>query len=133
MHKGVIFCYPDDTAKEVAKTMATNKIRSVVVLDESGEVWGLISIMDIIHLYGKDLDDIRAEDIMRPYKIEVDALWPIEKAIELMKQKKYDHLIIIDPNAGPKRPVAVITTFDMVQYMSGLNVGKYEQLLKMHE
>jgi len=131
MYKGVFCCYPDDSAREVAKIMAANRIRSVVVTDPSGEVWGLVHIMDLLRHYGKDFDQIQAEDIMRPYKIEVDALWPIDKAIALMKKKKYEHLIIVDPNAGPKRPVAILTSFDIVHYMSGINSGKFERLLKM--
>lgn len=131
MHKGVIYCYLDDTAKEVAKMMTANQIRSIIVADENGEVWGLISNMDIISLYGKDLDKIRAEEIMKPYKLEIDPLMPIEKAIELMKKQRYEHLIIIDPNAGPKRPVGIISSFDIVQYMSGLKTGEYAQYLKM--
>ena len=131
MHKGVIFCYPDDSAKDIARMMKENQIRSVVVMDETGEVWGLVSIMELLPLYNKNLDEIRAEDIMRPYQIEVDPQWSIEKAIEIMQKRKIEHLIIIDPYAGPKRPVGILTSFDIVQYMSGLKLGTYEQQLKI--
>ncbi len=133
MHRGIIFCYPNDTAREVAKMMDSNQIRSVVVVDDNGEVWGLISVREMIPLYGKNLDRIKAEDIMKAYKIEVDPEWPIEKAIELMKEKRIGQLIIVDPHAGPKRPVGILTTFDVVQYMSGLAIGRHEQHLRMHE
>ena len=53
MHKGVIFCYPNDSVKEVAKILYENGIRSVVVIDESGEVWGLISRLEVTSVYGK--------------------------------------------------------------------------------
>jgi CBS domain-containing protein len=130
MHKGVIFCYNNDSVREVAKIMDENQIRGVVVIDDSGDVWGLISNTDLLQYYYDDIDTLKAEDIMKPYKIDVDPLWPIEKAIEIMKRNKFEHLIIIDPNAGPKRPVAILTTYDIVQYMSSLNMGKYEQILK---
>jgi len=131
MHKGVIFCYPDDSAKDIARMMKENQIRSVVVMDETGEVWGLVSIMELLPLYNRNLDEIRAEDIMRLYQIEVDPQWSIEKAIEIMQKRKIEHLIIIDPYAGPKRPVGILTSFDIVQYMSGLKLGTYEQQLKI--
>ena len=124
MHKGVVFCYPEDTVKDVAKIMNDNQIRSVVVIDQTGEVWGVISIME-------DLEATKAEDVMRPYKIEIDPQAPVQDAIELMKKRKFEHLVIIDPHAGPKRPVGIITSFDIVEYMSGLNVGRYEIHLKM--
>jgi arabinose-5-phosphate isomerase len=131
MHKGVIFCYPEDTVKDVVKIMDDNQIRSVVVVDQTGEVWGVISIMELLPLYAKDLESIKAEDVMRPYKIEIDPQAPVEDAIELMKKRKFEHLVIIDPHAGPKRPVGILTTFDIVQYMSGLAFGQFQLHLKM--
>jgi len=131
MHKGVVFCYPDDTVKDVVKTMNDNQIRSVVVVDQTGEVWGVISIMELMPFYGGDLEATKAEDVMQPYKIEIDPQAPVEDAIELMKKRKFEHLVIIDPHAGPKRPVGILTSFDIVEYMSGLNVGRYELHLKM--
>jgi len=133
MQKGVIFCYPNDTAREIARMMDKNLVRSIVVVDDNGEVLGLISVMEVIPHYGKNLDRIQAEKIMRPYKIDVDPDWPIEKAIDLMKKWKIEQLIILDPNSPVKRPVGILTTFDIVQYMSGLAVGRLEQHLKMPE
>ena len=131
MHKGVLYCYPDDSAQVVADMMETNRIRSVAVVDDSGEVWGSVSMLDLLQLYGKDLDETQAQEIMRPYRIEVDPQWPIEKAIELMKKRRIEHLLIIDPHAGPKRPVGILTDFDIVRYMSHVELGVYEQMLKV--
>lgn len=129
MYKGVVCCNLRDTAREVAKIMAFHKIRSVIVVDEHAEVWGHIYIMDLISHYGENLDEIIAEDIMRPYKIDVDPLSPIKDVIELII--KYNRLIIIDPNAGPKMPVAMITSYDIVQYLSGLNTGTHCHTIKL--
>lgn len=131
MHKGVLYCYPDDSAQVVADMMATNRIRSVAVVDESGEVWGSVSLLDLLRLHGKDLTETQAQEIMRPYRIEVDPQWPVEKAIELMKRRRIEHLLIIDPHAGPKRPVGILTDFDIVRYMSDVELGVYEQMLKV--
>jgi len=131
MHKGVIACYPEDTIKEIAKMMDTYQIRSIVVMDETGEVWGLVSIMELIPLLGKDLEKIHAQEIMRPYKIEVDPQWPISEAVQLMKKRKIEHLVVIDPHAGVRRPIGILTSFDIVQFMAGLNHGHFELQLKM--
>jgi len=111
--------------------MAANQIRSVAVVDETGEVWGSVSMLDLLRLYGKELEQTKAQDVMRPYRIEVDPQWPVEKAIELMKKRKIEHLLIIDPHAGPKRPVGILTDFDIVRYMSDVEHGVYEQMLKI--
>jgi len=131
MHKGVIFCYPDDHIRDVARMMIENQFRSVVVVHESGEVWGLISMIDIIRFHGMNLENIIAEDVMRPYQISVDPQWPLEKAVEIMKRRKIEHLIIIDPHAGPKRPIGILTSFDIVRFMSRIETGQYQQMLKM--
>lgn len=133
MHKGVLICYQDDSAKVVAQIMEKNQVRSVVVVSESGEVWGLITYMEMLRLYGKNLEEIRAEDIMRPYKIEIDPQWPIEKAIEIMKKLKYYHLMIVDPHVSTRWPVGMFTSYDIVKYMSRLQTGHYEHILKMQK
>jgi CBS domain-containing protein len=131
MHKGVISCYVDDTVKDVARIMENNHFRSVVVVNERGEVWGLITYMEMIPHYGRDLEKIRAGEIMRPYRVEIDPQWPIENAIEVMKKLRYYHLIIIDPHVGTKWPVGMLTSFDVVRYMAQLEAGQFEQLLKI--
>ena len=131
MHKGVSCCYPEETAKSVAKMMQANQFRSVVVVHQSGEVWGLISILDLVRQYGKDLEHLTAEDIMRPYKIDVDPQWPVERAVEIMRKQKIEHLIIVDPHAGPKRPIGILTSFDVIRHMSHIETGQYEQMLRI--
>jgi len=133
MHKGVTCCYPEETARNVARTMQANQYRAVVVIHQSGEVWGLISVLDLIRHYGEDLEQLSAEEIMRPYAIDVDPQWPVERAIEFMSRRKIEHLIIVDPHAGPKRPIGILTTFDIIRHMSHIETGQYEQTLRMHE
>lgn len=131
MHKGVIFCYEDDTVIEVARILDENNIRGVVVIDEAGNAVGHISNIDLLNYYYSKTRRLKAGEIMKKYKIEVDSTWPIDKAIEIMIKNKFEHLIIVDPHAGPKMPVAILTSYDIVKYMSGLNLGKHEYVLKM--
>jgi hypothetical protein len=56
---------------------------------------------------------------------------PVEKAIEIMKRTKFEHLILVDPHAGPKRPIGLLSNFNIVWYMSNINQGQYAQMLKM--
>lgn len=133
MHKGVSCCYPEETVKSVAKMIQANQFRSVVVVHQSGEVWGLISILDLVRHHGEDLEQLSAEDIMRPYMIDVDPQWPVERAIDIMRKRKIEHLIIIDPHAGPKRPIGILTTFDIIRHMSQITTGTYEQMLRVYD
>jgi len=81
--------------------------------------------------YGEDISKLQARDIMRQYRIEVDPQWPIEKAVELMKHLHHYHLMIVDPHVGTKWPVGILTSFDVVKYMARLEVGHFEQVLKL--
>jgi predicted transcriptional regulator len=131
MHKGVISCYAEDTVKDVARMMDDNNFRSVVVVNEKGEVWGLITYAEMFAQYGANLEKLTAQEIMRPYRIEVDPQWTIEEAIKLMQRLKYYHLIVVDPHVGTKWPVGILTSFDVVRYMAQLEMGHFEQLLKL--
>jgi len=133
MDREVITCNLDDNLKDVLTMMKGNRFRTVVVQDETGEVWGFVSRLAAIRFYGKDLEKITAEQAMRPYKFEIDPQMPIEKAIEIMKHSKIEHLIIVDPHAGPKRPIGVLASFNVIWYMSNIERGHYEQILKMHK
>jgi CBS domain-containing protein len=131
MDRDINVCYPDDSLKDVVRMMKTNQFRPVVVVHETGEVWGLVSRLAVIRFYGEALDQTRAEDVMRPYSFEIDPQWPIETAIKLMQRTRFEHLIIVDPHAGPRRPIGILTSFDIVHYMSGIETGHFEQILKM--
>jgi len=131
MDREVITCNLDDNLKDILTMMKENRFRTVVVQDETGEVWGLISRLAVVRFYGENLEQIKAEQVMRPYKFDVDAQMPIEKAIEIMKRTKFEHLIIVDPHAGPKRPIGVLASFNIVWFMSKIERGHYEQILKM--
>lgn len=131
MHKGVITCYAEDTVKDVARMMDHNQVRSVVVVNERGEVWGLITYREMISRYGEDLEKISAGEIMKPYRIEIDPQWSIEDAIDVMKRLKYYHLIVVDPHVGTKWPVGMLTSFDVVRHLARLEAGHFEQMLKL--
>lgn len=131
MHKGVITCYAEDSAKDVASMMNDHQFRSVIVVNENGEVWGLITYREMLPHYGENLWKVKAQDIMRPYRIEIDPQWPVDTAIELMKRLRYYHLIIVDPHVGTKWPVGILTSFDVVRYMAQVEMGHFEQVLKL--
>jgi predicted transcriptional regulator len=131
MHKGVITCSSKESLRNVAAMLDDNQFRSVVVVNENGEVWGLITYMEVLAHHQDDADTVQASQIMRPYRIEVDPQWPVEKAIELMKKLKHYHLIIVDPHVGTRWPVGMLTSFDIVQYMAHLEPGHHESFLRL--
>ena len=131
MHKGVISCYTEDSVKDVANIMDDHQFRSVVVVNDGGEVWGIITYREMLLHHREDISKLKARDIMRQYRVEVDPLWPVERAVEIMKRIQYYHLIIVDPNVGTKWPIGILTSFDVVQYMAQLEAGHFQHMLKL--
>lgn len=62
MSKHVITCRPEDTDASVAKMMAKNKIRRVVVVDETAKPIGIVSINDLAVSMIKGRD-VQATDV----------------------------------------------------------------------
>ena len=121
MHRGVVTCHLETSIRDIAYMMEENDIRSVVVTDDLGKVSGLISILSIFGAWNKDLDRMTAEDILLRYAATISPDSPIEAAVELMQQKRIEHLIIVNPET--QRAVGILTTFDIVQYMAGIAAG----------
>ena len=131
MHRGVITCHLQTPIKEVAQIMDANNIRSVVVTDDRGEVWGIVSLISILKAWNKDLSRTTAEDILLPYTVTIAPESPIEDAVQLLKRRRIEHIVIVSPQA--RRPVGVLTTFDIVQHMSGMTAGVYRSSMEFRD
>jgi len=129
MHRGVVTCHPQDSVKEVAKMMDANWVRSVVVTGDDGEVWGIVSLISILKAWGKDLANLTAEDILQPYTVTISPDSAIGDAIKLLQKKRIEHLVIVSPVT--RRPVGILTTFDIVQHMSGIRSGMYQSVVEL--
>ena len=128
MHRGVITCHPQASIKEVARIMDTNNVRSVVVTDDTGEVWGIVSLISILKAWGKDLQRLTAEDLLKPHTVTISPDSPIEEAVSLLQRKRVEHLVIMSPL---RRAVGILTTFDIVQHMAGLHSGTYRSSMEL--
>lgn len=130
MHRGVITCHLDTPVKEIARIMDANNIRSVVVTDDRGEVWGIVSLISILKAWGKDLEKLTAEDILQPYTVTISPESPIEEAVELLKKKRIEHLVIVHPGVV-RRAVGILTTFDIIQHMAEMPTGTYRRDMEL--
>jgi osmoprotectant transport system ATP-binding protein len=128
MHRGVITCHPQTSIKEVARIMDANNVRSVVVTDDSGEVWGIVSLISILKAWGKDMQTMTAEDLVKPYTVTISPDSPVEEAVSLLQRKRVEHLVIMSPL---RKAVGILTTFDIVQHMAGLHGGRYRTSMEI--
>ena len=119
MSRSVITCTPDTPLVEAARRMTDNQINALVVLDEDGEICGLVSRTDLVRVYNQDYAGMTVEDVMTPHVTTVIPDIPVAAAAQLMLDNKVDRLVIVHPRPATQRPVGVLALSDVVREMAG--------------
>jgi len=119
MHKGVITCAPDLLIQEVVRVVADTDVHAIIVVKPSGAVEGIISHMDLLRLYGKDLTQYKASDIMTSDVIDVSPEAPVADAVKILLDKKIHRLLVTEETEQGKVPVGVLSTTDIIRDMRG--------------
>ncbi|HOG46713.1 MAG TPA: CBS domain-containing protein [Anaerolineae bacterium] len=119
MHRGVITCKPDTLLKEVVRMLADTGVHALIVAESGTEIEGVISHTDVIRLYGKNLLDYKARDIMTPLIYEVPASASIPEAIEVLARHRVHRLVVTEQGARGKIATGVLSTTDIIREMRG--------------
>jgi CBS domain-containing protein len=92
MERNVITCQPSDTARHVAAELTASNFGMLPVVRERGFLVGLVSEFDLLKVLmeGRDLDTVRAEEIMTREVITVQEDTPVDEVIRLLER---EHLI----------------------------------------
>jgi signal-transduction protein with cAMP-binding, CBS, and nucleotidyltransferase domain len=117
---GVITCRPKTPLGSVAQLMAEEDISTVVVVDEEDYLAGIITRTDLLRAHGATLQ----------WAVEPTTNWMTHEVITVtphaylsqVRQILLDHRIrrvvaTLEEN-GKKRPVAVVSTADLVYHMT---------------
>lgn len=112
MRKGIFTCPPDTSLREVARTMATYHIHSVVVTDLEGEQpWGLLTAIDLVRAAGPGFPDREAGECAATEVVSVLSDDSLPHAAQLMAEHDTSHLLVLHSQTG--NPVGVISTLDV--------------------
>lgn len=92
MERNVITCRPSDTARHVASELIASSLGMLPVVKERGFLAGLVSEFDLLKVLmeGRDLDTVRAEEIMTRQITTVQEDTPVDEVIRLLER---EHLI----------------------------------------
>lgn len=99
--------YPNHGAPSVSRStnlkntileMTSQRLGAAVVLDEAHHIIGIITDGDLRRMLVKDLDIklVRAEDVMTPHPLTIDANALAVEAMVLMRQKSITQLVVVD-------------------------------------
>jgi CBS domain-containing protein len=119
MSPGVINCTPGTSLRGVARLMAAYKVHAVFVFDygaeadETAELWGLVSDLDLVAAAWAGVDERTAGDSAVTPLVTVWSDDRLEHAGQLMAENGVSHLAVIDPATA--RPVGVLSTLDIAR------------------
>ena len=102
------------TAREIGTKLLIGNFNGLPVIDSSIKVIGIVTAVDILRTIrqGKNLDNIRAVDIMTQNPVVVKEDTEINEVIELILQK---HIILVPVINDQQRLVGVVSRLDILR------------------
>lgn len=117
MHKGdgIPLCAMDAPLSEVVLEMTAKRLGCVGVVDEKGDLTGIVTDGDLRRHMNPHLLTQKAGDLMsqRPKTIRSRAL--VAEALRVMNEKAITSLFVVDPETGPGRPLGIVHIHDCLR------------------
>ena len=98
MHTPPVVVAPTLTLSEAAKVLDDNKVGAAAVLDDNGDVLGMVSERDLLHSVGIGHDPASdsVDQVMARHPFTVQADDGVEKALDLFRTHRFRHLPVLD-------------------------------------
>ena len=112
--RNVISISPDASVFDAIKRMADESIGSLVVLDESDKLIGIVTERDYarkVIVKGRSSHDTRVAEIMTADVMTASSDHTVKSCMELMTEKKVRHLPVVEND----QVVAMVSIGDLVQ------------------
>jgi CBS domain-containing protein len=119
MSTGIISCAPATPLRKVAQLMAEHRVHAIFVFDygreddETTELWGLVSDLDVVAASRGRIDERTAGDSAVTPLVTVTSDASLDQAARLMAETESSHLAVLD--WGTHRPVGVLSSLDVAR------------------
>ena len=120
MHKGIIACSPETPMDEVVRIVGDTSVHAIVVMDNDKQAIGMVTHTDIIRLFGEDLPQYAAKDVMSDTVIIVESDQPAKVGANLMLENMVDRLLVVEVEGTQRTPVGILSTTDLIKEMRGI-------------
>ena len=118
MSDAILVCREKTPLISAARTMTQAGWRSVLVVDARGTTVGVVSGKDLLPYVEDGVDEkLTVRDIMHP-ALTVDIHARLREAADLMIQKHYHRLVVVDKDDPQAFPLGIISSFDIVAEMA---------------
>jgi CBS domain-containing protein len=117
MTRRVVTAQANDDVSRIASEMERHNIGSVIIV-EKGKVVGILTERDFVRIVeqvGLLLNKNLASHHMAKPVVSVRSDTPLLDIINLMKEKRVRHVVVVDEN---ERPAGVISSRDLIKVMS---------------
>jgi predicted transcriptional regulator len=113
MRPEVLTCPPDAPLRDVARTMASEHVHSVIVSGAGAgdREWGIVSDMDLMRVAREDIDERTASWAAVSEFISVRPDEALERAVQMMIEHHVTHIVVVDPVGDT--PIGVLSTLDV--------------------
>ncbi|MEM4245799.1 MAG: CBS domain-containing protein [Candidatus Bathyarchaeia archaeon] len=115
---------PDVDARSLVREMNRHKIASMLVVDD-GKPVGIVTERDILQRVideGRDLDEVKAREIMSSPVHCIDHDMPISEACKTMAMFRVKRLVVVKN----KRPIGIVTITDLIKRILAAHAQELE-------
>jgi CBS domain-containing protein len=116
---GVFSCSKENTLLAAAQRMVEEDISTLVVVDASGFLTGIITRTDLIKAFAtlEDWDKHKVSDFMNPEVVTVNPQTNLLRVAEIMLDHQIHRVVAVREEDGKKRPISVVSAADIVYHM----------------
>lgn len=115
LKREVVTCKADCPVEELMLLMRQHAISGLPVVDDAGELIGIVSASDIMHKQA----GIKAGDLMTTRCFHVSSHTTVRQAANLMASERIHRLIV---TSGHRKVVGVLSSLDLVEFLSQLPI-----------
>jgi predicted transcriptional regulator len=105
---------------EVVRIVGDTSVHALVVMDDDRQAIGMVTHADIIRLFGEDLPQFAAKDVMSDTVIIVESDQPAKVGADLMIENAVDRLLVVEVEGAQRTPVGILSTTDLIKEMRGI-------------
>ncbi|NWF81618.1 MAG: CBS domain-containing protein [Chloroflexi bacterium] len=120
MHQGVLTCRRETPVQDVARQMSEQDISALVVVNDDGNMIGLISRTDLVNArlyeqYWKHWRGLTAGHIMVTDVVAVRPNDTMQTASKLMMERRIHRVVVVEDAGEGVKPVGVLSVTDVVR------------------
>lgn len=106
----------DATITEIGTRIILRSFNGMPIIDNDGKVIGIVTIIDILRAIkeNKNIDNLKAKDIMTKNPVVVNQQTDIIEIIEIMDKKGFEMLPVVD-ETNEDRIIGVLSRKDIIE------------------